>query len=951
VTNPAGERMSFTYDENGLLLSSRDPRGGESHYQYAGFGSLVQAQDRAGANKTLVRTNGSNGLYFVNLTSGSGRQTRYQMQRFDSGARFVARRDPSGEITVNSWEQDGSQKTFLPDGSSVSLTPAPDPRWGLIGPIAGSSRISTPSGLTREVATQRSVLLTNSNDPLALSSILDTVTVNGRDFVRTYDAANRQYSLRSPEGRVRKLSLNEKGRPTTIEIAGLSPIELGYDDLGRLISMARGGGEERRTLTFEYNDQGRLAKVNGPLSRSVQLEYDEAGRISRQIDQNGKTVAVSYDSNGNLTAITPPGKPLHQFDFTPVDLLAAYNPPALGTGVASTSYSYNLDHRLTQISRPDGRSVGIGYDTGGRLETVFLSDGALRLSYDSFTGHLASLSSPDGETIAYAYDGFLPTGATWTGPVSGSVARTYDNNFHLVSMSVNGADPISFQYDQDALLVQVGGLMLQRNAKNGLLTGTVLGEVATAQSYNGFGEISDFQASLGATPLYAASYSYDKLGRITEKIETLENVTGALDYHYDSVGRLTDVVRDGTAVAHYDYDENGNRTSETGPAGTVTSIYDAQDHLLQHGDVTYTYSANGELATKAQNGLAVTYSYDELGSLRQVSLPSGITIDYVIDGRGRRVGKRVNGILVQGFLYNDLQRPVAEIDGGGRVVSQFIYGSQDNVPDYMVRNGVKFLIVSDHLGSPRLIVSSETGEIAQRVDYDAFGRVTLDTNPGFQPFGFAGGLYDYQTGLVRFGARDYDAETGRWTTKDALLFGGGGSNLYQYCDSDPVNWIDPDGLNNRKPGKTPPNSWPTPPETVVGKKPRWNSDGYWDGKGGRKCTWDSRSHGSNVDRGKGVQGGHWDDENSDNRWDEDGNLLPGSPDLETSQRNVVRNIQWGLVAAGGALIVATIAEDFLTGGIGIADDPETVGAGIALIAGGFAAQELPPTNPSSCGCQ
>ena len=207
VANPAGERMSFTYDENGLLLSSRDPRGGESHYQYAGFGSLVQAQDRAGAQKTLLRTNGSSGQYFVNLTSGAGRQTRYQMQRFDSGARFVARRDPSGEVTVNSWERDGSQKTFLPDGSSVSLTPAPDPRWGLIGPIASSLKLSTPSGLTREVSTQRSVLLTNSNDPLALGSIVDTVSVNGRDFVNTYDAANRHFNLRTPEGREQGLGI------------------------------------------------------------------------------------------------------------------------------------------------------------------------------------------------------------------------------------------------------------------------------------------------------------------------------------------------------------------------------------------------------------------------------------------------------------------------------------------------------------------------------------------------------------------------------------------------------------------------------------------------------------------------------------------------------------------------------------------------------------------------
>jgi RHS repeat-associated protein len=57
--------------------------------------------------------------------------------------------------------------------------------------------------------------------------------------------------------------------------------------------------------------------------------------------------------------------------------------------------------------------------------------------------------------------------------------------------------------------------------------------------------------------------------------------------------------------------------------------------------------------------------------------------------------------------------------------------------------------------------------------HDAWGNVVQDTAPGFQPFGFAGGLWDADTGLVRFGARDYDSVTGRWTAKDPLIFDGG----------------------------------------------------------------------------------------------------------------------------------------------------------------------------------
>jgi len=111
----------------------------------------------------------------------------------------------------------------------------------------------------------------------------------------------------------------------------------------------------------------------------------------------------------------------------------------------------------------------------------------------------------------------------------------------------------------------------------------------------------------------------------------------------------------------------------------------------------------------------------------------------------------------------------------------------------MVKNGVVYRIASDYLGSPRVVINANDNTIVQRMDYDEWGNVTLDTSPGFQPFGFAGGIYDQHTKLTRFGARDYDAESGRWTAKDPIGFSGGQANLYVYVDSDPINWIDPEG--------------------------------------------------------------------------------------------------------------------------------------------------------------
>ena len=123
-------------------------------------------------------------------------------------------------------------------------------------------------------------------------------------------------------------------------------------------------------------------------------------------------------------------------------------------------------------------------------------------------------------------------------------------------------------------------------------------------------------------------------------------------------------------------------------------------------------------------------------------------------------------------------------------------------------------MISDHLGSVRLVVNAATGAVAQRLDYDEYGRIIQNTAPGFQPFGFAGGLLDDQTGLVRFGARDYNPQAGRWTAKDLLGFGGGYANLYEYVDNDPVNHVDPSGLQTLQTGFTVNISWG--PITVTG---------------------------------------------------------------------------------------------------------------------------------------
>jgi RHS repeat-associated protein len=160
----------------------------------------------------------------------------------------------------------------------------------------------------------------------------------------------------------------------------------------------------------------------------------------------------------------------------------------------------------------------------------------------------------------------------------------------------------------------------------------------------------------------------------------------------------------------------------------------------------------------------------------------------------RRVGKSINGVRQWGLLYANQLEPVAELDAAGNVVASFIYADRPHVPSLMLKGGQTYRILADHLGSVRLVINIATGAIAQRMAYDEYGNVVEDTNPGFQPFGYAGGIYDRDTSLVRFGARDYDAVVGRWTAKDPIGFGGGQANLYEYVSSNPLSFYDPSGL-------------------------------------------------------------------------------------------------------------------------------------------------------------
>jgi RHS repeat-associated protein len=535
----------------------------------------------------------------------------------------------------------------------------------------------------------------------------------------------------------------------------------------------------------------------------VAFQYDAAGRVTTQTLPDLRAITYTYDATGNVTSITPPGRPAHSFTYTPVNLEKDYLAPFVSSGgTNTTTYTYNADRQVTGITRPDGQQITLTYSGGKLSSQVFPNPQSptpttLSYGYDA-QGNLSSAAFSGGGTVNYTYDGSLLLSSTWSGPAAGSVSWTYDNNYRKTSQSVNGSNTVTFTYDNDDLLTGAGAMTLTRDAQNGLLTGTTLGSVTDTLTYNTLGEVATSQASVGGSPVLSETYTRDNLGRISQKTETIQGVTTTYGYTYDPAGRLTEVTHNGNTIATYRYDPNSNRLSKAAPGGTTTYTYDDQDRLLTAGGNTYTYTANGELATvtRSPSPVPASYAYDALGNLRSATLPDGTTVEYVIDGENRRIGKKVNGTPVQGFLYENQLEPLAELDGSGNLIALFVYCGcgAGNIPQYMLKGGVTYRIISDHLSSPHLVIDTTTGAVLQRMDYDEFGNVILDTNPGFQPFGFAGGIYDRDTGLVQHGARDYDPETGRWTAKDPIKFEGKSLNLYGYVRNDPINEVDPNGL-------------------------------------------------------------------------------------------------------------------------------------------------------------
>ena len=287
-------------------------------------------------------------------------------------------------------------------------------------------------------------------------------------------------------------------------------------------------------------------------------------------------------------------------------------------------------------------------------------------------------------------------------------------------------------------------------------------------------------------------------GRIVEKTETVRGRKSTWSYAYDDGGRLAEAKLDGRLICQCWYDREGRRVRDYLPATAGANYRDYQytldNRLMRAGGGQYSHDERGFRSIWSDKGVYTLYEYSPDYRLLKVEEEDCDKVfTFAHDEDGRRVAKYRNGELVEACQWLDFVRLAAFYDGQHQY--EFAYRDGERTPFAMRReDGTVAGLFYDQVGSLR-VVADVDGNVIKEVLYDPFGGIIEDTNASLRlPLGFAGGLHDRDLGFVRFGWRDYDVRTGRWTAPDPIGNKGGDPDWYGYCLDDPVNGVDPLGL-------------------------------------------------------------------------------------------------------------------------------------------------------------
>lgn len=736
LTEPGGAVRAWTYDAEGRATGYTGP-GGEAAF---------------------VRTQLIDGWRSETITALGGSRTWSSHQLPGGGVR-VERTDAAGRLTVRERDPSGTTLVRQPDGTALVRTQAPDPRYGMLAMVPAGLSLTTPGGQSWAMQETREA---------GAGWEERAAVVAGRTWSTRWegDAQGGQWTRVTPAGRQLVVDVDAVGRPLGLELGGLGPVRWTRDGAGRPVTLEEGEVQTQWT----WDTTGLVART-GPDGSVTSWTRDGAGRVLSRTGPDG-TLYVTRDAGGRPARLDTPGGRSFAFDWAedgrPTRVV-------LPDGATST-WTWNAQGLPEQLVLPGGTTLRWAWSAAGELVWMGAGDDLRTISRDPVSGRPAVLAR-GGTTVGLAWDGPLPLAESLVAEVSGAVAWTWSDRLLPERITVAGTE-IDLTHDADGLLVGAGPLTMLRDDA-GLTQGASVGSVEQAQIRDARGQISSLQVDLGGTALYTSTLTRDAAGRVIGEEEVLGGARSR-QWSYDAAGRLVEAWQDGALVGFWSYDLDGQRVEADGAAEVV----DGRGRVVASAGADWSWDGDGRLV----GGPGMALSWDAMGSLQAAEL-GDTRITWEHDALDRPIARRIDGELDRGWLWGG-ERLMATLTPEGEVDAVFVYGTWSHVPDLMLRDGQTWRIVTDHRASVRLVVDADTGEIAQRLDYDAWGRVTFDSNPGWQPFGFAGGLYEPEAGLVRFGARVYVPTIGRWASPDSRGLPG---DAYVYSGNDPIGRFDPDG--------------------------------------------------------------------------------------------------------------------------------------------------------------
>jgi RHS repeat-associated protein len=324
---------------------------------------------------------------------------------------------------------------------------------------------------------------------------------------------------------------------------------------------------------------------------------------------------------------------------------------------------------------------------------------------------------------------------------------------------------------------------------------TYANDVITTYYYDDIGNLLSLVHKKPTGEILASfEYTYDKVGnRLT--MTTLE---GKHEYTYDKLYQLTKVVYPDGKSQSFTYDAAGNRLRMTTNGETTTYSYDEADRLthISHptSPISYQYDNNGNMISKIDNSGTTTYQYDYENRLTKITYPDGKVNAFAYCPLGKRIMKADSSGTITYFY--DAEDILCEYNNAGSLQARYTHGPGIDEPVSMTRKGANSYYHADGLGSI-VNLTNASGDSVASYRYEAFGKIKTQTGNIVNPFRFTGREWDDESELYYYRARYYEPGIGRFIQADPIGIAGG-INFYVYVGNNPINFIDPMGLDKAR---------------------------------------------------------------------------------------------------------------------------------------------------------